>query len=264
MLIKIVDSITRNRQAIKELLVKAFLLILPAVAYFTFAYYLFTFDVFKNITQDYFTFDIAFYIYIGILYDILIAWAFVTSHIHSIIYNRPYNLWPRITLMLIALFSVMGLLFLLGIMSHDLSSSLRNNLTGVRDSEMDCTDSSRHFLVNSNVTCTIKQPILSNFTATITFFFKNDSSFVYTRNNSISFVSPYDIKRVGFEITGFDTSGKQISLSTARNFEFYTKDEYEQKNAQFVSYVVVMIAIVLYYIPGMVVNFKKILEREQH
>lgn len=261
---KIYSIVIENKKVIKNTLIKIFLLIISLILLIAFRDF-FSLSVFQNISQDYLgSYDMVVFTYWGIMSDVLFVWIYFSINIIIIGYKKfVQNFWVEITILLIFSVIIFGLLFLTGFTSHNLSSILRDSKIGTVLGEMNCTDTSGgHFLVNNVVTCTIKSLELKNFTSNITFTFQNGTSSIISMNNSISFVSPYDSKRIYFEIFGFDKTGKPINLSTARDFEFYTQDQYGQKKAQFITYSIAVVGIVLYYIPGMVANFKKIFNKE--
>jgi len=223
-----------------------------------------SYDVFKNTFQNFITTPNTLeYLYIGILSDVLFGFYYGLSIIYrKIIVRSSINIWLETTVLLIMLFSISGFYFLGGFMSHDLSSILRDSKNGTAYGVMFCTDNSGYFLVNSNVVCNVKQPDLHNFTINITFIFKNGTAFVETQNNNILFISPYDSKRIVFDLVGLDKTNNVVSLSTARDFEFYTENQYKERNSKFLTYLIGILTVIFIAIPSVMVNFKELCKKE--
>jgi len=260
----IISFIKNNKERIKNLVIFLFIGVLVNITFYL-IFKNFTFNAFKNVFQDFVTGpDMLLFLYVGIIYDLIfICTYFIFSIYRKILLKTKIgHIWLETTLVLIILSGTIGYFFLTGFMLHDLSSYLRDSKNGTIVGELNCTDSSGHFLVGSMVTCYVKQPNLYNFTTNITFTLSNDTSFTKSENNTISFISPPSMKRIEFNIVGLDKSNSSIILSTARDFEFYTESQYNDKKGQFITYLIGIFTIILIIIPSMMANFKTLCKRD--
>ncbi len=175
------------------------------------------------------------------------------------------RLWLLITIILMISTYTIGFAFISDTLGKpNLSLVLRDtDKNGEVVGEIECNDDSGVFLANHYVSCTLKKPELHNFNASVSFTYTNDTAEIrhYNTNESITFISPYETKRVGFNINGFDGNNTFRRLEVSRDFTFFTKEENIQRNDKLLAYLLGLLAIVAFSIPSMMVSFKNLYER---
>jgi len=240
-----------------------FVFIVSLIFYYVINNY--TYNFFKSSVQDFISSpDAIIYLYIGTMVDLFLIFFYITlvAYRKFILHVKSKNAWLEVTILLIILSGMLGFFFLNSFTSPELNSLLRDARNGTVIGELNCTDNTGHFLANGIVICKIKQPDLHNFTVNISFTLKNGTTFVESQNNNISFISPYDMKRIQFDIVGLDKTNNSISLSTARDFEFYTESQYSESKGKYITYLIGIITIIFITIPSVMANFKKLCEEK--
>jgi hypothetical protein len=222
-------------------------------------------DTFQTVFKDYVTGpDMLFYLYWGFFFDSMISYFyFIYVFYRRIILERKdENFWLESTILLILLTSIIGVSFLYGFTSHDLSSYLRDARNNTFAGQISCNDTSGHFLTNNLVSCFVTSPYLMNFTANMTFTFSNKTFVTISENSTIVFNSSPDITRIDFTIVGFDNTNNRIDLSTGRNFEFYTINQYNDIKKQTITYLIIIASVILITIPSIMANFKALYKKD--
>jgi hypothetical protein len=261
---KIKNFYIENKVEIHKCIISLILILIIVLVFYTFSK-LFTLNLFRELFQDFVKGpDMLLYLYTGIYLDSLIIseLAIYFTFKKFISHKKTEKIWFCITVITIILFLILGFFFLVGFTSHDLSSYLRDSKNNTIVGQLNCTDNSGNlFLVNKKIVCYIQSPILYNFSAKINFIFINGSSYIISQNNNISFDSPLGMRRIDFNILGLDKNNNTVSLSTGRDFEFYTPDQYSERKSQFYLYLFYIIGAVLITIPSITANWKTLFEK---
>lgn len=115
----------------------------------------------------------------------------------------------------------------------------------------------KKILVNNKLTCEVK-PSLNITEARVVFISKEETREIKNLTKDLTFVLPAGIVRFGFEIKGITQENESIFLATYADEKFYTYEEYNAINRNFLTYLFVLIGIILFSIPAMMVNFRKL------
>ena len=110
----------------------------------------------------------------------------------------------------------------------------------------------------SEVICEIDIPFeFSSTSHYVTFFYTNDSSFTEDFD-SYTFIAPPDIRHIIFSLKGYDEEGIWRSLSTGWYYHFPNKEELEENQKDFSTYLLGLLAIIFISVPTAVINLRKL------
>lgn len=219
------------------------------------SFFLLVYEPFKYNFGNVFSLDLILYIDLSAFVSLI----FLAGLLFLKIYIKKLNYWFIATIFLIVLFSSIGSSFIFNFFgASNLFLVLRDSYeNGKIVGSITCKSDYGHLLVNNKVTCDFT-PKLYNFTANVSFNLNNGSSFVETQYNTISFIAPYDTKRIGFNLVGFDEKNNSRKLEVSNDFKFYTEEETIQRNDKLIAYLLGLIGIVAFSIPNMMTNFKEL------
>jgi hypothetical protein len=194
-------------------------------------------------------------IIVSIAFDSLIF----ESYLFFKVFSKKINMWFLLTILLMVSSFTIGIGFIsdsLGKPSIDLvlrDSDMNGKVVG----NITCIDSSGNLLVNNIVTCNFL-PKLHNFTANTTFSFINDTSSAETTKDIITFIAPSNVKRIGFDIVGFDGNNSLRKIGVSNDATFYTEEENASRNEKRIIYFLGLLGIVAITVPSMMVNLRRL------
>lgn len=202
------------------------------------------------------------------LFSILVVTAvdslILESYIISKKFSKKINMWFLLTILLMISSFTIGVGFIsdsLGKPSIDLVLR-ESNINGKVVGNITCIDSSGNLLVNNIVTCNFL-PKLHNFTANITFSFINGTAYAETTKDIITFIAPSNVKRIGFNIIGFDENNSLRKIEVSNDATFYTEEENTSRNEKRLIYFLGLLGIVAITAPSMMVNLRKLYENRK-
>ncbi|MBN2422447.1 hypothetical protein JXB41_04430 [Candidatus Woesearchaeota archaeon] len=129
------------------------------------------------------------------------------------------------------------------------SNTIRGNIN--------CKDDAGNLLIWNTIRCEMK-PSLSNISAFVIFRYENDKEVKLDIAPSLTFLAPENVKYISFRIQGINEDNERLSLDVGYPFKFFTKEEIKSREENYLKYLLALIGIILFSVPPMMINFRKI------
>ena len=78
----------------------------------------------------------------------------------------------------------------------------------------------------------------------------------------MTFVAKDNVKGIYFEIGGINSKGEKIFLTTGSSYKMYSLDGQNEREKQFVTIFLALVAVIFFSIPAMIVNFRDLSKRK--
>ena len=197
-------------------------------------------------------------ILIGLIFIILSSFGVIFS-----LYKRKLNWWVLGTVSLMVFFFLQGVIFLdttSGNKGIDLK--LYENGSVLDEGRLICTGNIDRtvILINDIIYCTSK-PKLENMSGTISFIFKNKTTYQLFFEGAFTFNAPLNVKAIFFKFEGIDADNKTRVFDVWQPHTFITEQQYEENKKIFITYIFALFGVVFFSIPNLMVNFKKLSEK---
>ncbi|MFA6088928.1 MAG: hypothetical protein WC755_03625 [Candidatus Woesearchaeota archaeon] len=125
-----------------------------------------------------------------------------------------------------------------------------------------CTNQlGKTIIIDSKVSCELKNIELSNFSGFFRFILLNGSVNTQKFKDSISFIAPDKVVHVYVEMNG-SYKNEKLCLSSGYTRTFVTYDGYKQNRKDFSTYLAALIGFVLLTIPSIYNTWKKFLSKK--
>jgi hypothetical protein len=176
------------------------------------------------------------------------------------------RIWLMITIM-IMLFSFLGGTILIDTAYGYKPISFYLNIDGntmhryAGNGTVDCLNPEGKVLTNKMLQCSINPPLskITNFSVTLSY---DDEPPEIINSKNLTFVAKDNVKSVYFEIKGIDSKDEELFLTTGSTYKIYSIEEQTEREKQFVTIFLALIAVIFFSIPAMMVNLRDLSKRK--